>query len=219
MQIPGRKQVELSGPSVPPPDLGSQQALGLRFDRQRAEIRVAAVAFPPLFRHVAPWITSVASAPIPSALLRQLHAMETESWVSSDVKSVRQEICDLASAVIEKLLFELEDTALALGSHGTGVWLGGNDKVDGSYLELLDPAKLAERFGITIVCDFPSRDLARSGTAVPVETHGLGLLLADRDPSPGYRWRGVVEISEVAHAFYAGSPTIARSTLRRHVQL
>ncbi len=184
------------------PTPGDVHAIGLRVDIARAEVRGALVRFPPLIHQIAPDITDSAFRVIPSKLLSRLRSMEIASFDLELLSAVRDELDQLTKSVIQELLqcCHDRDGVLVIGCHGAGLWqLADRERPD--YIELLNAASLAESFGITVIGDFPGRQLAGAGTAIPVETFGLGVLLGERDDQPGCRWRGLIEISHASTRF------------------
>lgn len=191
-----------------PHDLGSLQAVGIRFDRLRAEARAVNVSFPPVLHLHSPQITGTASEPLSSELLRRLRTLELDESTFEQRELATQELDGIAARLTQQLFAdgqESDDHVLAIGCHGTGIW-GACDAEQPRYSELLDASRLAESFGKTVISDFPARDLARNGVGGPVESHGMWILLADRDQGPGHRWRGLLDVSAHATNFTMISP-------------
>lgn len=194
--IPGRKSQKPQDGNFSPDNWGFVQSIGLRFDRLRAEVRTVVVSFPAILHWQAPTILATAAEPLSSEILRTLRTLELDKSTLDQRDQVTHELNALAERLIQRLLSEEKDPddILAIGCHGTGLW-NASEVGQPRYSELLDSARLAESFGKTVVTSFPARDLARGGIGGPVESHGLGLLLADRDRVPGHRWRALLDLS------------------------
>lgn len=68
-----------------------------------------------------------------------------------------------------------------LGSHGQTVYHGPDDRPVGTTLQLDNPSRLAEHFGVSVVSDFRSRDVAAGGQGAPLAPWAHGKLFTDRD--------------------------------------
>jgi anhydro-N-acetylmuramic acid kinase len=78
------------------------------------------------------------------------------------------ELTDLYAAAVRRLLSRAGIRAravAAIGCHGQTV---GHRPREGYTLQLVNGARLAERSGITVVCDFRSRDVAAGGEGAPL---------------------------------------------------
>ena len=78
------------------------------------------------------------------------------------------ELSDLYAGAIRRLLARAGVAAraiAAIGCHGQTV---RHRPADGYTLQLVNGARLAERSGITVVCDFRSRDIAAGGEGAPL---------------------------------------------------
>jgi anhydro-N-acetylmuramic acid kinase len=81
---------------------------------------------------------------------------------------VANELSDLYSVAIRRLLASAgvaARTIAAIGCHGQTV---RHCPAEGYTLQLVNGARLAERTGITVVCDFRSRDVAAGGEGAPL---------------------------------------------------
>lgn len=88
------------------------------------------------------------------------------------------------------------DDALVIGLHQLGVWI--DDRISGSMYEpVCSNSILAETTGITVVDDFPARDLAHGGLGGPTNLLSDWILVGDRSGIPGIRNRGVLRLEEV----------------------
>jgi anhydro-N-acetylmuramic acid kinase len=113
------------------------------------------------------------------------------------------ELAELAAEVISPLAARLAvDTSplRAVGVLDFGHW--DSDQLgNGDYQPCLDTALLAKLSGLTVVDDFPSRDLAHGGRGGPCEAVGAWLMLADRGIVPGRVIRAMVDLSETGRVF------------------
>jgi anhydro-N-acetylmuramic acid kinase len=81
---------------------------------------------------------------------------------------VSNELSDLYARAVRRLLSRARVTAravAAIGCHGQTV---RHRPGDGYTLQLVNGARLAERSGSTVVCDFRSRDVAAGGEGAPL---------------------------------------------------
>ena len=109
-----------------------------------------------------------------------------------------ERLVEVAVRVIGQLMARAgadRNRVLLTGLHGPESWAecssGGR-----SYRGRCDPTWLAEASGLTVVDDFPSRDLAVGGRGGPLDCVALWFLLADRTRVPGRRIRALVEVAE-----------------------
>jgi len=194
-------------------DLGFVRSIGIRFDLLNAEARAVCVGFPPVPALSSPEINAVATETLPSALMMNLRSLELNEGGLEELESVAQDLNAIAIRLCQTLLVDindLDDEILTIGCHGAGIWNIRNAQ-HRNYIELCNASQLAETFGKTVIDDFPARDLARNGIGGPVESHGLWMLLADRVSNPGYRWRGLLEVSYHSTKFTMIPPLDERS--------
>jgi anhydro-N-acetylmuramic acid kinase len=84
------------------------------------------------------------------------------------VALLSNDLSDLYAGAVQRLLVRAGVTAravAAIGCHGQTV---RHRPADGYTLQLVNGARLAERSGITVVCDFRSRDVAAGGEGAPL---------------------------------------------------
>lgn len=87
------------------------------------------------------------------------------------------DMADHAVALVRKFqALEAFDGVLAIGVHDPGFWHIANG-VPQARIHLCDAARLAEATGLTVVDDFPSRDLASGGRGGPLDAVPQWLLL------------------------------------------
>lgn len=104
------------------------------------------------------------------------------------------ELSDLYARTVRRLLARAGVTAhevAAIGCHGQTV----RHRPAGGYtLQLVNGARLAERSGITTVCDFRSRDIAAGGEGAPlVPAFHRAIFGVSR------RWRVIVNVGGIAN--------------------
>jgi len=88
------------------------------------------------------------------------------------------QMTDVATALVRDLApaARFEDV-LAVGVHEPGLWHFSADDAP-ARIGVLDAARLAEATGLTVIDDFPARDLAQGGQGGPVEALAQWVLLA-----------------------------------------
>lgn len=114
-------------------------------------------------------------------------------------------LVDAYAAVVEQLLREhtLAPSAIqALGAHGQTVRHrpGDPSNQQGYTLQLMNGAELAERTGISVVCDFRSRDVAAGGEGAPL----VPAFHAAQFAAPG-RDRAVLNVGGIANLTLLGA--------------
>lgn len=183
-------------PVIADGDPGS--VIGIRFDRALNEVQGALVGQSGNPQRSAPEIRSFVRQPCDTTLGTRLRAMGSEASTSSDRLALTHELTRIATEVSQQLLSETSEAAwdtLVIGLHGFESW---ETRVERRYESMCDAAVLAESTGLTVIDDFPARDLAQGGLGGPVEAYGYWLLLADRSPLPGRRWRALLHLGESA---------------------
>ena len=215
---PKRGDVEshlLNPSSVPFNSVVSDTTIGIRFDRHSAEVRGSLVSAATATESV-PEILATECEALPAELLRKLTEAEHDPIALSERESLRTELTEIASRLSERLLGiatqsqfggrGFADSILGIGIHGDGLW--SHDRAMSAYHELIDPSRIAERTGKTVVSCFPDRDIAQGGVGGPMEVHGLWWLLADRDSASGNgcHWRGLVTLDSLATRFTVVGP-------------
>ncbi len=91
---------------------------------------------------------------------------------------------------------EAFDGVLAAGVHDPGFWHVSNN-VPQARINLCDAARLAESTGLTVIDDFPSRDLASGGRGGPLDAVPKWLLLGHPQHP-----RLVVDLGRTVHMVY-----------------
>jgi len=107
--------------------------------------------------------------PFPAKLRMRLLALQ-ESGSDELRRSalLANDLADLYASAVRRLLSRAGIGAravTAIGCHGQTV---RHRPADGYTLQLVNGARLAERSGITVVCDFRSRDIAAGGEGAPL---------------------------------------------------
>ena len=172
--------------------------LGLRFDRRQAEARACCLSFDGPLTKFAPEILGSAAESIHADVLRHWQKVERADSNTGMREEVSSSLATMAIRLIDRLFAETGSSGemlLAIGIHGAGIWDLSEGTSPTGYSELIPSAVLAEQTGLTIVDDFPARDLAQGGNGFPVEVHGLWTLLTDRTTTPGRSWRALLEVS------------------------
>jgi len=90
----------------------------------------------------------------------------------------RTKLTELAAGLIAHLPRQLRGDPLAIGACEAGLWQYALGEPVG-YLSLIDAALLAEATGITLIDDFPARDLAQGGSGRPLDALPLWMLARD----------------------------------------
>lgn len=113
------------------------------------------------------------------SLFRQLGATGTN--VSESLGRLR---CELAEFQAESVIEFCQESGvspnqvLVAAVLDPGYWCGVGTSIQ--YLEVSDPARLAERTGMNVIDAFPSRDLAQHGQGGPITAIAEWMLLRDR---------------------------------------
>lgn len=93
--------------------------------------------------------------------------------------ALRRRLVDAAARLAHHLMPDAgphRDRVLAVGWHDPGLWYQPAE--EGRFRAgLCEPGYLAEKTGISVIDDFPARDLARGGTGGPIDALGKWLLL------------------------------------------
>ena len=184
--------------------------LGLRFDRRQAEARACCVSFQTPVTNHPPEILSSAATSIHADVLRAWQTIERDASSQELRETVSAQLSRIAGELIQSIAascVESSDQPLAVGLHGAGTWEWRSESESPTgYSELIPPSLIAEQTGLTVVDDFPGRDLALGGHGYPVEVHGLWMLLTDRSTGPGRSWRGLLDVSPTASRFTLVGP-------------
>jgi anhydro-N-acetylmuramic acid kinase len=115
-----------------------------------------------------------------------------QDWTPSDAAEAA---ADVALSLANRLATD-QGSVTAIGLQGFGQWR--EDLVDGrSFTPHCDTARLSRLTGLTVVDDFPGRDLAHEGRGGPCEAVGFWLLLADRGTIPGRRIRALLDLDDM----------------------
>ncbi len=113
-------------------------------------------------------------------------------WTPVDSAEAAAEV---ALSLSNRMLAD-QGTVTAIGLEGLGTWR--DDLVNGrSYTPHCDTARLARLTGLTVVDDFPGRDLAHDGRGGPCGAAGFWLLLGDRGTVPGRRIRALLDLDDM----------------------
>lgn len=140
--------------------------------------------------------------PFPDGMQQRIQAAGTAAQGRTDeLAALHFELGELfaqaALRVIEAAGMQLSDVAL-IGSHGQNFW--HNVTLQGQVtatLQLGEAAIIAERTGITTLCNFRPRDVAAGGQGAPLTAYIDWLLL--RHPE---HWRAVQNIGGIANVTF-----------------
>ncbi len=113
------------------------------------------------------------------------------------------DLAELAAEAVAPLIHRLTADATSLRTIsllGFGKWYV--DSLNhATYVPCCDTAMLAKLTGLTVIDDFPARDLAHGGLGGPCEAAGAWLLLSDRGVLPGRVIRALVDVNETVRLF------------------
>lgn len=113
------------------------------------------------------------------------------------------ELAELTSDVVSPLIARVgadAATLRAIGLHQLGTWISHGEH-DREYDAQCDTSLLSKLTGLTVVDQFPGRDLAYRGRGGPLEAAGIWMFLADRSLLPGRRIRAFLEVDQSARLF------------------
>ncbi|WP_025770391.1 anhydro-N-acetylmuramic acid kinase [Thioalkalivibrio sp. HK1] len=116
-------------------------------------------------------LVSTSSTPIPDSLRHELHALAqspdlpAHRFWKADVQ-IGGLFADAVQALIASAGVEAQDIS-AIGSHGQTVWHAPCEPYPFT-VQIGDANIIAERTGITTVCDFRRRDIAAGGEGAPL---------------------------------------------------
>jgi anhydro-N-acetylmuramic acid kinase len=142
----------------------------------------------------------VATAQLATPLLRSslLAGRATSNDSGTIYRRPAAELAEMAASVIGPLVQRVADdvqSVRAVGLQHFGHWIvDAMDHVD--YFSCCDTALLAKLSGLTVIDDFPGRDLAQGGRGGPLEATGAWLMLADRGIVPGRVIRALVDVGQ-----------------------
>lgn len=107
--------------------------------------------------------------PYPAALRSRLLALQqgTDDELHR-AALLANELSDLYAASVRRLLTRAAVAVRSIGAIGCHGQTVRHHPHDGYTLQLVNGARLAERSGITVVCDFRNRDIAAGGEGAPL---------------------------------------------------
>lgn len=133
--------------------------------------------------------------PYPAKLRSRLLALQESAHGELHRAAVlANEVSDLYAGAVRRLLGRARVGAravAAIGCHGQTV---RHRPGDGYTLQLVNGARLAERSGVTVVCDFRSRDIAAGGEGAPLVPAFHRAMFAN-----ARRTRAVVNVGGIAN--------------------
>ena len=114
----------------------------------------------------------------------------------SDFIFWKSELAETAAALVQPLISRGRrdfQEPLVIGVHDVGIW---TEETDGhrKYQPVCDANLLAERTGITVVDDFPGKDLANGGRGGPITAMADWILFGERSAIPGQRNKIILHI-------------------------
>ena len=150
-----------------------------------------------------------ARAPIPAALRAQLQALAHAETVNvRELLAAQNELTDVCVDAVAKLRLTSRDYYVgAIGCHGQTI---AHRPADGATWQLLNGARLAEKTGLNVVCDFRSRDIASGGQGAPLAPFFHAAFFAGKAPCEIINIGGIANITrlnrygEIAHAYDTG---------------
>ncbi|GAA4408466.1 anhydro-N-acetylmuramic acid kinase [Quisquiliibacterium transsilvanicum] len=121
------------------------------------------------FAGARPETLSFASLPMPAALRGELLALQRPG-PDELARAARATVAlaDLYAEVVHRLLADARLDAAAVGAIGAHGQTVRHRPEEGYTLQLMDGARLAERSGIAVACDFRSADVAAGGQGAPL---------------------------------------------------
>jgi anhydro-N-acetylmuramic acid kinase len=137
------------------------------------------------------------SAALNTDMANVLHpSTNLEHVAASQILRTKLEIAELCAELVRSLRRTVRaerGDILAIGIDGIGVW--HSDLMGQSRYEVLcHSSLLAEMTGLTVIDDFPSRDLAHGGRGGPISAVADWILLGDRSGMPGQRNQGLLRL-------------------------
>lgn len=145
------------------------------------------------------------SQAVPHALQSALSDLTSNQQPS--VTDVRQLANDLAlhqASLFEKIKCnagKYVDRILAIAVNDPGLWW---TDFDGSqqYLGLCDPVRLSQLTGVTVIDDFPARDVAAGGTGQCLDALPLWFLHSDRSNNVAAEHRLVLQLNDQSTGYW-----------------
>lgn len=105
-----------------------------------------------------------AHAPLPAPLREQLRALSSGAPIAVDMLLAAQnELTDACAAAVAQLQ-AAPDEVRAIGCHGQTI---AHRPAAAASWQILNGARLAERTGMDVICDFRARDIASGGQGAP----------------------------------------------------
>ncbi len=101
---------------------------------------------------------------------RILNLALNDACSKAEMATISGELADLFATAVNQLLSEANissDQIAAIGSHGHTIDHAPNNLLPYSF-QITDHARLTEKIGITVVCDFRTRDVAAGGQGAPL---------------------------------------------------
>ena len=145
------------------------------------------------------------SQSLPDALQNALK--EVTASPQPSVADVRQLATDLAlqqASLFEKIKCgagKYVDRILAIAVNDPGIWWTDFDGSE-QYVGLCDPARLSELTGVTVIDDFPARDVAAGGTGQCLDGLPLWFLHADRSHNIAAEHRLVIQLTNQSASYW-----------------
>jgi 1,6-anhydro-N-acetylmuramate kinase len=134
---------------------------------------------------------------------RETAAAGSSSHVAASTgRTDATELAELAAQLVAPLVQRLAADSSSLRAAGLldfGRW--DIDRFSRAFLPGVDVTLLAKLTGLTVIDDFPARDLVYGGRGGPCEAVGAWLWLADRGIVPGRRIRVLVDIDRTLRLF------------------
>jgi len=143
-----------------------------------------------------PLLTAHCHQPYPAELAERLHHIDANAPLG-EVLSLDATLAGHYAGIVGQLLAEADCPAsriTAIGLHGQTVWHQpqGHPAVT---CQIGDPARLAERTGITVVAQFRQRDMAAGGEGAPLAPVFHAALFATGKPRAVINLGGIANIT------------------------
>lgn len=148
-------------------------------------------------------LVSTSSTPIPDSLQCELHALAqspdlpAHRFWKADVR-LGELFADAVQTLIAKADVEVQEIS-AIGSHGQTVWHAPKEPYPFT-VQIGDANIIAERTGITTICDFRRRDIAAGGEGAPLAPAFHRAAFFDESVE-----RGILNLGGIANLSVVGS--------------
>ncbi len=140
-----------------------------------------------------------ASTAIPDSISTQCRRFSNgETQDIGRLAALLSDLAEIQSSVVQQLKCQAGkyvDRVIAVSVAGPGIWIRDFDGRP-NFRGFCDATRLAELSGLSVIDDFPSRDIAVGGSGAPLECVPLWLMFADRDPKIASQNRVILMANE-----------------------